>query len=258
MLEAILIFFCMFFSMWCLYLIFYLFNKPLFDNKHIIINLCIILVSFIASFSYFFVDKNLSYYFHNTLLLYPALKQAIKLFTEIGHFYGTLVIVCLYLSFERFYFNISVDDIKAKAIALLKALILSGIFVNILKSIYGRARPIELFNNNNYDFYPLQTINLIESFFKTSTTDVDNIIIHNGYAFASFPSGHSISALVIFSFLAFAYKKYSIFFFSFGLSVAFSRVMLTQHFLSDVLIGSLLGFGFAYYFFHTIEQRKVK
>jgi len=258
MASIIVVFLYMFTSMFCLYVFACIANKQLLQNKHKTIILYIFTFSFIASLSYFFVDKSLTYYFRSILASHHYIEQSVMIFTEIGHFYGTLIILCLYLLYERFYCNSSMDDIKAKAIAVLKALIFSGIFVNILKSIYGRARPIELFNNNNYDFYPLQAINLVESFFKTSTTDLSTSIIHSGYAFASFPSGHSISAFVIFGFLSFCYKKYRILFLSFGGCVAFSRVILSQHFFSDVLIGALLGFGFAYYFFHTLENKKVK
>ena len=261
MLHFFLVCLLIFSSLYIVYGGIFLLNKQLLQNKHFLINSLIIFISSFATTSYFFIDAPLANYFHNTLPNYPYAYQTLFIITELGHFFGALVIACLYLVYRKLYLHTSLYDIKTQAIALLKALILSGIFVNILKVLYGRARPIELFNNNNYNFYPLhQAFSIIKPLFVTSTTDISSHIVNNSYSFSSFPSGHSITAFVVFSFLAFNFNslKYKILFFSIGAIIALSRVILSQHFFSDVLIGSLLGFGFAYYFFHTLMHKKVK
>ena len=63
----------------------------------------------------------------------------------------------------------------------------------------------------------------------------------------SFPSGHSMTAFAIFGLLYFYFKKKPIKYVMLCISAlaAFSRVYLSQHFLLDVLVGSLIGFGIA-------------
>ncbi len=74
----------------------------------------------------------------------------------------------------------------------------------------------------------------------------------------SFPSGHTTTAFAILLLLGFILKNRPLFFFTMILSwcVAFSRVYLSQHFLIDVLAGSLLGTLsalFFYWYFQTLK-----
>lgn len=61
----------------------------------------------------------------------------------------------------------------------------------------------------------------------------------------SFPSGHSEGAFAFFCFISLIlppkHKSWSIFFFFLALIVAYSRLYLSQHFLADVYVGSLIG-----------------
>lgn len=58
----------------------------------------------------------------------------------------------------------------------------------------------------------------------------------------TFPSGHSASAFGIFMLLALIIKNkyWQMLFFFLALTIAFSRVYLSQHFLSDIYFGSLI------------------
>jgi membrane-associated phospholipid phosphatase len=79
------------------------------------------------------------------------------------------------------------------------------------------------------------------------TVDGVDLYIHN-----SFPSGHATQAFSIFMCLAFAAKSqtYKFLFFTFALLTAFSRVYLSQHWLVDITVGSIIGYLFSilYYF----------
>ncbi len=63
------------------------------------------------------------------------------------------------------------------------------------------------------------------------------------YAFNSFPSGHSATAFGIFVMLIFLIKNRGLKFLwlTVALLTAFSRVYLSQHFMGDILAGSLIG-----------------
>lgn len=62
----------------------------------------------------------------------------------------------------------------------------------------------------------------------------------------SFPSGHSITAFAITVPLSLFYPAYMMGLLFCAFSVALSRVVLGLHFLSDVVVGSLMGAGIGY------------
>jgi undecaprenyl-diphosphatase len=62
----------------------------------------------------------------------------------------------------------------------------------------------------------------------------------------SFPSGHSISAFAIAVPLCIFYPQLQAGLLALSLSIAVSRVILGMHFVSDVVVGSLLGAGLGY------------
>ena len=62
----------------------------------------------------------------------------------------------------------------------------------------------------------------------------------------SFPSGHSITAFACSVPLALFYPAFAVLFLFCALSIAASRVILGLHFLSDVLVGCLLGTALGY------------
>jgi membrane-associated phospholipid phosphatase len=71
----------------------------------------------------------------------------------------------------------------------------------------------------------------------------------------SFPSGHATQAFALFICLAFASnnKLLKLLFFLIATLTAFSRVYISQHWLNDIVAGSLIGIGFStlfYFFFY--------
>lgn len=72
----------------------------------------------------------------------------------------------------------------------------------------------------------------------------------------SFPSGHATQAFAIFLCLAFSSKNplLKLFFFFTAVLAAFSRVYLSQHWLNDIVAGSLIGFFFSATFYLLFYQ----
>lgn len=62
----------------------------------------------------------------------------------------------------------------------------------------------------------------------------------------SFPSGHAMSAFAIAVPLCIFYPQLAAALFALAISIAISRVILGMHFVSDVVVGSLLGAGLGY------------
>ena len=97
--------------------------------------------------------------------------------------------------------------------------IASGLTANIFKLIFARYRPVEFIESGNFGF-----------------TWFDY-----GYRLASFPSGHSATALGVAMAFVLLFPRYMLIFVLVGLLIIFSRVVLTEHYLSDVLMGGYVG-----------------
>jgi membrane-associated phospholipid phosphatase len=62
-----------------------------------------------------------------------------------------------------------------------------------------------------------------------------------GYEFNSFPSGHATTAFAIAVTCSIFWPKYRVHLFLFAAVVALSRLVLSAHYLSDVLAGACIG-----------------
>ncbi|KQC06506.1 MAG: hypothetical protein APR62_07805, partial [Smithella sp. SDB] len=122
----------------------------------------------------------------------------------------------LYLFFRYVYKNYLN---AARALFVFLSLTVSGIFINILKWLAGRHRPVDLFQHGYFGF----------SFFGT------------GYELASFPSGHAQTAFALATSLTILFPRWGIPLFVAAGAVGASRIILTSHYLSDVIAGAGVG-----------------
>ena len=159
----------------------------------------------------------------------PSIDQFFLYCTQMGEEWIYVVAVLL-LAFYRFRYALMVPFI--------------GFFVLListsLKRFFGTPRPrtffYELFDNN-------EIIN------------IQNIDLFVGYT--SFPSGHSMSGFAIFTFMALCIPNRiaKLLMLVMASLVAFSRIVITQHFLEDILAGSLLGFLLAFFLYYLQKGR---
>jgi membrane-associated phospholipid phosphatase len=77
---------------------------------------------------------------------------------------------------------------------------------------------------------------------------VDGVKAHGSNAF---PSGHTFAAFMLFLFLTLTFRKVplTVLFFTLALAAGISRIYLLQHFLADVVAGSVLGILIALVFY---------
>lgn len=137
-------------------------------------------------------------------------------FTYLGDGLFTVVVILLLVYWRRF----------ATACEALSAFLLSALFAQIFKAFFSMPRPREYFNKGEY-------------------TGAYNHFIEGvtGRGFSSFPSGHSTSIFALITVLALIEpnRRYKLLYLLVGVSVGYSRIYLGQHFLPDVLAGSMLG-----------------
>lgn len=119
-------------------------------------------------------------------------------------------------AFARIY-----HDAARICLFVLVSLALSGVVVNVLKPLLGRLRPKHLWRDDLYGFG-----------FSFSRSDLTA---------NSFPSGHSQTLFAIATALALLFPRLRWPLLAFAALVALSRVMVSAHFVSDVLLGSYIG-----------------
>jgi len=136
--------------------------------------------------------------------------------TKIGEepTYLLLTLGCLFIRF-RYVFFIPLIGLVVTLVAFLA----KSFFLHPRPSIY---------------FRELGTLDTIQT--------VEGVQLLGGLT--SFPSGHTMSAFALFSFLAFVYPKkgfYNLLFLGIAVLVGLSRIYLVQHFLKDVYLGAIMG-----------------
>jgi membrane-associated phospholipid phosphatase len=106
-----------------------------------------------------------------------------------------------------------------RALFLFASIAASGVINNIIKVIIGRYRPEMLFEKGLYGL----------TFFKYAD------------GLTSFPSGHTATVFSLALALSILFPRSRVFLFCFALVVGASRVIITSHYLSDVVAGAYVG-----------------
>jgi membrane-associated phospholipid phosphatase len=100
----------------------------------------------------------------------------------------------------------------------------AGLIANLAKNIIGRARP-KLFDTMG----PLE--------FKMFAFDPD---------YASLPSGHATNIFAFATVIAILWPRGRVLLYSLAAWIAASRVLIGQHYVTDVVLGAILGTAFPY------------
>lgn len=110
----------------------------------------------------------------------------------------------------------------SQACQVLISFLVSALLAQLMKNLFSMPRPKEFFSPGQYTYF------------------IDGI---TNRGFSSFPSGHTTSVFALATMLALfeKNKKWNILYLLVAVGVGYSRIYLGQHFLSDVLAGSLIG-----------------
>lgn len=180
--------------------------------------------------AFLFLDRDVTEFFYqikNSDFVY-VMKYVTCLGEATLYLAVALVIYFVYRKKNRNYAD--------KARFFIVTILLSGVAVNLFKGIIGRFRPIEWIKNDTYGF--------------------DNFSFLE-YTANSFPSGHATTAFAIGISLIFLFPKYRTAFLLFTVTIALSRVVLYQHYLSDVMAGAVVGSVTTYLLYQKMVQKHI-
>ncbi len=175
----------------------------------------VLIASVIVLIVYSRVDIHLFINRHNS----PVLDVFFKYLTYLGSGWALVAVLTILAVIH-----------KTRAGGLLMSALLFNFFVQLLKHTVREYRPVKYFGMFYQDYH----LHLVEGV---------NIHLYN-----SFPSGHSATAFAIFFFLAFLTRRkwLQVIYLLLALLVAYSRMYLSQHFLVDVVVGSIIGYLTSY------------
>jgi len=120
-----------------------------------------------------------------------------------------------------------------------------GFIIYAFTGLVAQLLKRNVFSGFNRPTYNINDLRLIPDYF--------NFEQHSNF---SFPSGHSTAAFSVFIFLALISnnKKWMILFATLACLVAFSRVYLSQHYLIDIVAGSIIGSGLSIILYSFLKK----
>lgn len=165
--------------------------------------------------SYYFADRPVANYLQT--LYGTSVYQFAHCISLFGYaLYPVILLICGILIG---YFVIKKRSWVKASWFLLGSLAIPGLLCDVLKIIFGRARPHEWFRHGNFGFY----------FFQTNSH------------FWSFPSDHTSVMTGLMMGCCFIWPRRWMIFIFLAVLVGCSRLVVTMHFLSDVLAGMYPG-----------------
>lgn len=195
------------------------------DNKHFLIPYLLFLLA--GGIIIMLNEKGKLHLFFNQYH-HPVADKILPLTTELGHGVAA-VIATILLLFVKYRYAIIVG----------LANILSGAIAQGLKQMVFSDAP-----------RPYKLLEGVKQLYL-----VPGIDMHSYY---SFPSGHATTAFTLYFCLALIARNgwVKALLFLLSLSVAFSRVYLSQHFFSDIYAGSLIGVAVSLTVFYLVENSR--
>lgn len=166
----------------------------------------------ILSFLYF--DQSIAYYFYDL-----ALKTKLPIIywlTKLGTSFVYITLLFLLAMFFRYLRRNKPNENRCWFLWL--CVLVPNLICLVLKVLLGRARPELLFSDNLYGFYGL----------------------HFTAPFWSLPSGHTTTIMGLAFGLCVVFPRYFYAILLSGLILISTRILLTSHYLSDVIFTSFL------------------
>ncbi len=190
-------------------------------GKKIIILLILIISSII--YLYNSLDRDIAIYFNNNNFNINEIVIFITRFGDSKYYLiaSALMAIIFFKKSKKLY---------RIGLYIFSSIAISGILTNIIKVAVARYRPPMFIESKLYGFKGFDF----------------------GFYVNSFPSGHATTAFAFFISLALLFPRIRVVLIFFATIVAFSRVWLGVHYLSDIIAGATLGGLTSYYLYRYI------
>ena len=159
--------------------------------------------------SFLYLDKPIAYFLHG--LEIKTRVPLIYWITKLGQ--GAVYMALFFILAVFFRYMRRNKEFETRSWFLLLCVLVPNIICGILKVLLGRARPELWFDSQLFGFYGM----------------------HFNASFWSFPSGHTTTIAGLVFGLSIVFPRYFYAFIVSGLVVISTRVLLTDHYLSDVM-----------------------
>ncbi|WP_413290739.1 phosphatase PAP2 family protein [Bdellovibrio sp. HCB337] len=163
------------------------------------------------------LDQSVALYFKRPELQWIWLKA--RTITNVGlseHYFVTVILLYIFAKWVRPQFM----HLRIWARNFFFALIVSGVFVHIFKFVVGRQRPHKSVDFDPYVFHPFTT----------------------HWDFHSFVSGHTQVMFTVATMMSLAFPKARVVFLAIAAFFGLTRVIIHDHFLSDICGGAAVGY----------------
>jgi lipid A 4'-phosphatase len=183
-----------------------------------------------------YVDRPVALYFHQ---VGPTVVDVFREITRLGvstyYLIGTAGLVLAFWLLGRFVETRWAQRLGAGAVVplfLFLAIAVSGLITDLLKVVFGRARPKLLFANETFGF-------------DWWGTKAD---------FWSFPSGHTTTVVAIAAALYCVWPRFLPLYVGFAALVSLSRAVIGAHYVSDVIAATFIAIAATAYLRHVFER----
>ena len=184
--------------------------------------------------SYNFVDKPIADYFYLHRETFHHLGKIVSITGESQWYIGAGLLGFLYFKYikeNRLY--------KNRFLFLFYANVFSGLLSIVLKWIFSRVRPVGLHHSpEEYGFLLFQ--NYDKGFFEQIKYHYITMF-HHPSTYASFPSGHTVTIATTFTVMYLLFPRYLSLWIILGISFASGRILAGDHFISDIMAGTVVG-----------------
>ncbi len=194
-------------------------------------------ISVLAAISYFFLDQ------HVAQDLYPiklSHNPVVKAFSQFGLATGWLVgsglAALIFWWRAKKLKTLSLKRLAQRCFYFFCTVAASGIFIDVIKIILGRPRPRQFIKHDFYGF----------DFFKLQAE------------WWSFPSGHAGTIFAVATALSILLPRYRVFYWIFALGVASTRILMYEHYISDVLVGGFTGIALTLFITQLFRRRGIQ
>lgn len=187
------------------------------------------LISFVV-FSYLYIDIPVAAFFYET----KPLNGFFEIVTKFGASKWYLIAFALFFLLFRYIFRLK--EAANRFLYLFLAVAGSGLIVDVLKFVFGRARPKLFFEQNIYGIKLLGTEHL----------------------YYSLPSGHSATAFSLAVGAALFFPRFALPLFLAAFLITFSRIAIFAHYLSDTVAGAYIGAVFALWLKRKMENKGIR